>query len=1100
MPLQYEQSRVENLSKAKSTSALYMLTFIFQIHQIESPPHWGNLMLRPGKRLLISFFVGMVCLLSSVVSYAQQTTVYTTPYADFNLAMELFDKEKYAAAQQYFDKVVAKFSSERSEVAINSRYYSALCALHLFNNNAEKLLIQFTIDYPENPKTKVANFQLGKYWFRKKRYKTAIEWFEKVSIYELENDEVAEYYFKLGYAYFKEEDNEKALKAFYEIKDVDTRFTSMARYYYAHLSYLSAKYETALIEFRKIEHNQKFQGIVPYYIAQIYFLQQKYDSLLQYAPPLLDSANTKRAPEIARLIGEAYYNTEQYKGAIPYLERYLEDRRALPEDAYQLGYANYKSEQYGAAIKWFEQSASMNDSLAQLSYYHMAECYLAQSNKQRAKNSLNRAASMDFDEEVKENALFSYAKLAYELSYHPYDDAIRAFERYINTYPASKRIDKAHEYLIGVYYTTKNYKEALASLERITNRNYKLDKAYQKVAYFRGVELFNERHYEKAIAHFDLALEKSIDREIMLSALFWKAEAWYRLYKFEPAVATYETYLSSSGAIAHDHYAEAYYSEGYAYYRMKKYVPAIASLRNYIRIEKNEEDRRKSDALLRIGDCYFVQRQYEEAIEYYDRAVLAGKSETDYALFQSGVANGVLNNQQEKANLLLTLVSSYEDSPYRDDALFELGGTFIGKDNSKALTYYDQLTREYPNSNYKSKALLKRGLIYYNEGKDDQALIELKQVIQNHRETPEAQEALAKVKKIYTDQGNIKGLESFLAATPGVKIQESTIDSARYEVAENYYMNGNCEEAVKNFTHYLERDSMGVFELNARFYRAECEYKSDYFNEALIDYQFVLDQPANKFTETALQRSAMLLSKLERNEEAKERYLQLLANAGKADNRDVAHLMLVRLSYKLEQFDEVIKYGDIVMKKPATTQSVMEEVGLKVALAYQQNDQYNKAFDTYLELSDSPSEEGAQAKYELAFIEYLRGNYDSCETWVMRLINQVPAYDYWIAKGFLLLSDKYVAEQDLFQAKYALQSVIENYEGAELKEIAESKLEVIKKREEEERKATVKPQEELIIDNVDQDYHDLFEEEQVEEPTGVEAVEEETKEEEHEGK
>jgi tetratricopeptide (TPR) repeat protein len=1040
-------------------------------------------MLRTGRSLLISFLIGVVAVLGCLTTYAQKTTIYTTPYADFNLAMELFDKEKYGAAQQYFDKVIDAFSAERSEVGISARYYSALCALNLFHNNAEKLLIQFTIDYPENPKTKVANFQLGNYWFRKKRYKTAIEWFEKVSVYELENEEIAAYYFKYGYAFFMEERNEEALMAFYEIKDVDTRFTSMARYYYAHLSYLNKKYETALIEFKKIEHNEKFQGIVPYYITQIYFLQEKYDSLLSYAPSLLDSANTKRAPEIARLIGEAYYHTEQFEEAIPYLERYLDDHAVLAGDAYQLGYANYKAARYKEAIGWFERATDAKDSLSQLSYYHMAECYLSLGNKIQARNSLNRAASMDFDNEVKENALFSYAKLAYELSYHPYDDAIQAFERYINTYPNSARIDKAHEYLIGVYYTTKNYKEALLSLNRITQRNYKLDKAYQKVAYFRGVELFNERHYEDAIVHFDLSLEKNIDPEIGLSCLYWKAEAWYRIYKFDEAVQSYQEYLASAGAIRHPYYEEAYYGEGYAQYRKKNYPAAITALRNYIRIEKNQASVRRSDALLRIGDCYFINRQYEEAIEYYDKAVLSGRSQTDYALYQSGVANGVINNREEKANLLLTLVESYRESPYRDDALFELGGNYIGRDNTKALTYYNKLSEEYPNSNYESKTLLKRGLIYYNEGDDQKALQQLREVVLLHKSTPEAQEAIAKIQQIFTNQGNMKGLEDFLKETPGIDIKESSIDSARYQIAENHYMNGNCEEAVKNFTHYLERDSLGVFELNARFYRAECEYKSEYLNEALLDYQFVLDKAVNKFTETALQRAAKLRYGLGQYNESKETYLRLLSTAEQAENIDLAQYMLVKLSAQLEDYENVIKYGQAVMKQPKAATYIQEEVGMLMAMAYQKQDDYNRAFDLYLELSDSQTEYGAQAKYEVAFIEYLRGNYDSCETWVLRLINHVPAYDYWIAKGFLLLADKYVVENDFFQAKYSLQSVIDNYEGEELREIAQSKLQVILNREATERKAATKKKEVLLIDHSDHNYDDLFEEEIIEEET-----------------
>ncbi len=80
--------------------------------------------------------------------------------------------------------------------------------------------------------------------------------------------------------------------------------------------------ETALTDFMKLQSNETFGPVVPYYIAQIYYLQGKYEKVIAYAPALLDSASTKRMPEIARVLGESYYRTARYKEAIPYLVKY----------------------------------------------------------------------------------------------------------------------------------------------------------------------------------------------------------------------------------------------------------------------------------------------------------------------------------------------------------------------------------------------------------------------------------------------------------------------------------------------------------------------------------------------------------------------------------------------------------------------------------------------------------------------------------------------------------------------------------------------------------------------------------------------------------
>jgi TolA-binding protein len=44
-------------------------------------------------------------------------------------------------------------------------------------------------------------------------------------------------------------------------------------------------------------------------------------------------------------------------------------------------------------------------------------------------------------------------------------------------------------------------------------------------------------------------------------------------------------------------------------------------------------------------------------------------------------------------------------------------------------------------------------------------------------------------------------------------------------------------------------------------------------------------------------------------------------------------------------------------------------------------------------------------------------------------VKDLPNYDYWVTKTFILLADNYVALKDTFQAKATLQSVIDNYKG-----------------------------------------------------------------------
>ena len=70
----------------------------------------------------------------------------------------------------------------------------------------------------------------------------------------------------------------------------------------------------------------------------------------------------------------------------------------------------------------------------------------------------------------------------------------------------------------------------------------------------------------------------------------------------------------------------------------------------------------------------------------------------------------------------------------------------------------------------------------------------------------------------------------------------------------------------------------------------------------------------------------------------------------------------------------------------------------------------------------------AESKYYLAEIEFKANNFKECQKIIFEIQKQVPSYDFWIAKGFILLGDTYMAQNDSFQAKETYKSIVENYE------------------------------------------------------------------------
>ena len=97
-----------------------------------------------------------------------------------------------------------------------------------------------------------------------------------------------------------------------------------------------------------------------------------------------------------------------------------------------------------------------------------------------------------------------------------------------------------------------------------------------------------------------------------------------------------------------------------------------------------------------------------------------GKADVDYAMFQKGFTLGLLDRTQEKVDVLNKLVTEQPKSAFADDALFEIGRSYVVLNQpKKAQRFYERVVNEHSNSSYNNSALNQLGLIYYNSADYD---------------------------------------------------------------------------------------------------------------------------------------------------------------------------------------------------------------------------------------------------------------------------------------------------------------------------------------------------------------------------------------------
>ncbi len=983
-------------------------------------------------------------------AFPQQSAIHDEPDATYRQALELFNKEKYGAARQLFLQTIEHINNPKDVLQANATLYSAICAAELFNPDAETLLLTFLENHPSHHGQKQARFHMGNLKYRQRDYEEAVHWYGRLQPHDIERDRRDEFVFKKGYSLFMTGSYATARQLFGQITDAASSYYGPATYYHGHVAYLTGDYNAAMHSFQQLTDDRHFGPVVPYYIVHIYYLQERYDALLEYAPALLEEATPRRAAEIARLIGEAYFQQSQYAEAIPHLEEFIHHGRGAAdrEDHYQLGYALYVTGRYEEAIPQLERATAEADEMTQNAYYHLASAYIKTGQKRFARNAFMQAHQIGIAEDIARESLFNYALLSFELSYDPHNEAILSFQKYVSEYPESPRTEEAIGYLADLYLTTRNYKDALTSLEQVSLDSPRLREAYQRVTFLRGVELFNNGDFRDAITHFEKTQRYTEHREILASSIYWMGEAHYRRGQYDEAISRHEEFLVTPGAPSLDIFNQANYSIGYAHFKKEQYSNAIPALRKFI-AAADEDPRMINDAMLRIADSYFITKQYQPAMDFYNRAIDLDVIDTDYAVFQKGLVYGITGNYDQKISTMASLIRNHPQSSFIDDGKYEIANSWlILDDNTQAKNYFYQIIEQHPKSSYVQSAKLKTGLIYYNENEDAKALDMFKKVVGQYPGTAQAEEALASIRTIYVGLDRVDEFVRFTEEMGIADITTAQEDSLVYQAAENRYMQGDCANAIQSFTNYLERFPGGIFAVNANFYRSECLFRTNEHQRALEGYQFVIDRPRSKFLENALLRASGIEYNLGNYEEAFAYYQQLEDVAEVRNNLLVARKGKMRSMYRMERHQEALDAATAVLDTDKLSREEEQEAlliqGLS-ALATQQTDMAGEALQKVTEIAEN--RRAAEAMYNLALITFRQGDYQAAEEQIFDYVNKLSAYDYWLAKTFLLLADVYIETDNIFQAKHTLESIIENYEGDDLRTKAQNRMQFILEQE-----------------------------------------------------
>ena len=867
---------------------------------------------------------------------------------------------------------------------------------------------------------------VANYNFDKGNYGKAMEYYSRLEGYQLSTKTNQEVIFNHAYSLFRLGRNSEALAKF-QLVNLESPLAQATNYYSGHIYYLRDDFSLAKNYFNRISEQSPYKEKVLFFEIDKSFREGDFTETIQLGKEALTLIREqKQLSEVNKLIGDSYFNLERYNESIPYLKEFKGTSKGIPDEHYyQLGYAYYRSQEYGEAIKRFNKIITRRSPVSQSAFYFLADCYLQSDRKSDALNSFRVASQLNQVTGMAEDARLQYAKLSYQIG-NPFEAVSTVLIDFLRKYPSHSNRTEIEHLLYSSFANDENYDIAIEYLKETNSLigQYNL----QKIYLLKGQKNFNNGFFKEAISSFEKASEINSNAIFKNIAHYWRGRGLYEIGQYYRAIEAFSKFQQNPISIKFEENQRVNYDIAYSYFKLEDYPKAVSFFIQQLN-SKQSNSRILSDTYLRLGDSYYVQNEFEKAIDSYTESSNRDSSSVSYALFQIANSHGFLNDIESKTSVLQNLIEEHYDTDYADDAIVELAETYERDGNLVLATNtYDRLIFEFPSSPFLPLAMLNKGLIQYNSSQFDEAEYTLKKLVEEYVKGDVTAQAIQILREIAIEKGEFRKYSRWAQSNGLDSIDQQEVEKVTFESAERSYLQGNDSQSLHLFLTYLNSYPNGLYAVDANFYVAEIYYRGNLIEEALERYLKVVEAPNGNQSEKSLVR-AVQIHRSKNNFQQIVVYSELLnETALVAENKLFAKQVLMSTYFALENFDKASQMSIEVLDNENINQSMQTEALLINARSFLALKDSVQAELSYAKLeSSSDSEIIAESLYYRANRHFIDVDYDKTIEAINQLSSLRGSKGKWGVKSLILLSTVYLRLDDPFQAKFVLESVIQNH-------------------------------------------------------------------------
>ena len=966
---------------------------------------------------------GLIAALSIALALSSELIAngQTTKTDAFRQAVEFYDRGMFERAESIFSEIAA------SGQDVMAKGYEALCAVRRQSVGNRNLADQYISEYPYSGLIPQIRFYNALNLFDEQNFSTASAEFARIDMRSLKNSQVPEFIFKQAYSLFELDEYDRAEELFSKAEKMPySDYTAPSRYSLGYIEYVRKNFEESFEWFSKAAKDPRFtEQAVPYMIECRYMLKD-YSYVISNGDAALERVTPERKRQLARFISESYLSEGNAAKAREYYEIFGEGAKEMDDaDLFYAGSVMYSTGDYKGAVDKFSRMTSRADSIGQIANYEMAYSYIKTGNKVAAMDAFKAASSQPWNEDIREDAHFNYAKLSFDLNNNP-----SVFNEYMKAYPGKKKDDIIYGYIALACLYGHDYAAAVDAYSNIDLLDSRQKVNYMKANYLRAHQLIEGGGWRDAVPLLKAASYYSDKRDPFNQiARYWLGESYFRSGQYDQAIDVYTTLYNNSALEGKPEGALIPYDLAYCYFKKDDYDGAAKWFDEYLASSKPAKG---EDAAARRADCDFLRKDYPSAIKLYEAAIARFPYKDNlYPYLQAGIAYGLTGDKKGKVKVLSSVEEADPSAEFYPEAMYELGRAYVAaSDNESAISVFRKLGSSTKDNTIIARSLIELGMISRNMSEYDNALDCYKKVIDLMPDTDYAADALSAIESIYQSEG--RG-DEFLDYAELIGATRDKTDAEKeqmyFNAAEQVFMTENYSKAISSLKSYLDRYPQGVNVAQTQYYLAECHRNLGQKELACDWYQKSLEtEPSGLCSENATLRLAGLSFELEHFKDAYSYYRSLLSIARLDANRHTARAGMMQSAFRGLDYQEAIACADALKADKASSAAEKRQADYVCAKSSLSLGERDKAYALFRSLSSEPSDaEGAEATYMLIQDAYDQGNYSTVQSMVHKFAADAPNQSYWLAKAFIVLGDSFAEQENYAQAKATFESIRDGY-------------------------------------------------------------------------